>query len=117
PKAWSYSAARMSLPRRRGGEASCRGAGPMLATRCRQRGPATGADHVPSPAVAVALAGGNTVTMAAAITNTVTPSHTITVAPTGPHPPAPLPRPLRPPAPPPVREDRGCRQGDHHQSE
>jgi hypothetical protein len=34
------------------------------------------------PAIAVALAGSNTVTMAAAITNTVTASITITVAPT-----------------------------------
>ena len=71
-----------------------------------------------SPAVAVALAGGNTVTMAAAITNTVTTSITITVAPTvaatGSSTAAPSSGSSATPT---VREDRGCRQGDHHQSE
>ncbi len=129
PKTWSYSAARMSVSRRRGGEASRRGAGPMLATRCRDRCPATGADHVASPAVAVALAGSNTVTMAAAvtaaITNTVTTSITITVASTvaatvaatGSSTAAPSSGSTAPSATPTVREGRGCRQGGHHQSE
>jgi hypothetical protein len=56
----------------------------MLAAGCSERCTTTGADHVASPAVAVALAGSNTVTMAAAVTaaiaNTVTASITTTVA-------------------------------------
>lgn len=82
----------------------------MLATRCRERGPATGADHVAFPAVAVALAGGNTATMAAAITNTVA----TTVPATGSSTAAPSSGSSATPT---VREGRGCRQGDHHQSE
>ena len=93
----------------------------MLATRCRDSCPATGADHVASPAVAVALAGSNTVTMAAAvtaaITNTVTTSITITVAATGSSTAAPSSGSTAPSATPTVREGRGCRQGGHHQSE
>lgn len=50
----------------------------MLAPRCRNRGPATGADGV-TPAATVAaigviLAGSNTVTMAAAVTAAITSS-------------------------------------------
>ena len=79
-----------------------------------------------SPAVAVALAGSNTVTMAAAvtaaITNTVTPSITITVAATvaatGSSTAAPAAGSTAPATTAPtVREGRGCRQGGHHQSE
>ena len=76
-----------------------------------------------SPAVAVAL-GSNTVTMAAAvtaaITNTVTTSITTTVATsvaaTGSSTAAPSSGSTAPSATPTVREDRGCRQGGHHQS-
>ena len=100
----------------------------MLATRCRDRCPAAGADHVASPAVAVAL-GSNTVTMAAAvtaaITNTVTTSITITVASTvattvaatGSSTAAPSSGSTARSATPTVREGRGCRQGGQHQSE
>jgi len=56
----------------------------MLAAGCSERCTTTGAHHVASPAVAVALAGSNTVTMAAAVTaaiaNTVAASITTTVA-------------------------------------
>jgi hypothetical protein len=102
----------------------------MLTAGCRDRCPATGADHVASPAVAVALAGSNTVTMATAVTatitntiaNTVTTSITIavasTVAATGSSTATPSSGSTAPSATTPtVREDRGCGQGGHHQSE
>jgi hypothetical protein len=76
---------------------------------------------VASPAVAIALAGSNTVTMAAAvtaaITTTVTPSITTTVATTGSSTATPSSGSTAPSATPTVREGRGCRQGGHHQSE
>jgi hypothetical protein len=106
----------------------------MLTAGCRDRCPATGADHVASPAVAVALAGSNTVTMATAVTatitntiaNTVTTSITTsitiavasTVAATGSSTATPSSGSTAPSATTPtVREDRGCGQGGHHQSE
>ena len=114
----------------------------MLATRCRDRCPATGADHVGWPAVVVV--GSNTVTMATAvtatmtntitnaITNTVTTSITTgititvaatvavatSVATTSSSTAAPAAGSTAPSATTPtVREDRGCRQGGQHQSE
>ena len=55
----------------------------MLATRCRNRCPATGADGVTAAdtvaAIGVILAGSNTVTMAAAVTAAVTAAITSSV--------------------------------------
>ena len=97
----------------------------MLTAGCRDRCPATGADHVAPPAVAVALAGSNTVTMAAAVTaaiaNTVAASITTTVAATGSgtrsSTAAPSSGSTAPSATTTVREHRSCCQGGNHHSE
>jgi hypothetical protein len=60
------------------GEPPGSGTGAMLATRCRDRCPATGADGVTAAAtvatIGVILAGSNTVTMAAALTAAIASS-------------------------------------------
>jgi len=97
----------------------------MLAAGCSERCTTTGADHVASPAVAVALAGSNTVTMAAAVTaaiaTTVTPSIATTVAATvaatGSSTAAPSSGSTAPSATTTVREHRSCCQGGNHHSE
>ena len=83
----------------------------MLAAGCSERGPAASADRDAGPAIAVA--GGDTVTIAvttavtSTVTSTVTPaitstsSRSATASST-----APAPT---------VRECRSCRQGGHHQ--
>lgn len=66
------------MARPRAGEPPGSGTGALVATRCRDRGSATGADGVTAAvtvaAIGVILAGSNTVTMAAALTAAIASS-------------------------------------------
>jgi hypothetical protein len=81
----------------------------MLAAGCSERGPAASADRDAGPAIAVA--GGNTVTIAVttAVTSTVTPAITSTSSRSA------TASSTASSAAPTVRECRSCRQGGHHQ--
>src|SRR5262249_7968738 len=79
PETRCHSARRMRMARPRAGEPPRSGTGAMVATRCRDRGSATGADGVTAAAataaaIGVILAGSNTVTMAAALTTAIASS-------------------------------------------
>ena len=86
----------------------------MLAAGCRERGPAASADRDAAPAIAVA--GGDTVTIAVttAVTSTVTPAVASTVTPAITSTSSRSATASSTAPAPTVRECRSCRQGGHH---